>query len=259
MDVLLAAAAAASTLVFCAPGYPGGAADAQPYVDQFAAAVVSAAGWPAGSLTAVYDPTEPGGLAKLSTAQAVLAFVPYPFYVEHAAQLHLTPLAQADVTGLGTKERWTLVAKNGGASNAASMAGYTIVSVAGYSPEFVRHSALASWQLPASVKIEPTGQILSALRRVASGEQVAALLDQTQTTAFPTLPFSKDLQAVAQSPELPVAVVAVVDSRLPPARAKSFQAGLLKLGHGAGRTDSLGSLQLQGFVMPDLPAVPPAP
>src|ERR1700760_3414903 len=167
MSFLLAAAA--QTLVFCAPGYPGGAGDAQPYVDQFAAAAVTAAGWPAGSLTAVYDPTEQGGLAKLSSADAVLAFIPYPFYVEHSAQLHLTPLAQADVAGTGTKQKWTLVLKNGGVSDPALMGNYTIVSVAGYSPEFVRHFALASWQLPPGAKIEPTGQILSALRRVASG------------------------------------------------------------------------------------------
>jgi hypothetical protein len=254
MNLLLAAAA--STLVFCAPGYPGGAGDAQPFVDQFAAAAVAAAGWPAGSLTAVYDPTEQGGLAKLSSADAVLAFIPYPFYVEHAAQLRLTPLAQADVAGTGTKQKWTLVVKSGGVSDAASMGSYTIVSVAGYSPEFVRHFALASWQLPASAKIEPTGQILSALRRVASGEPVAALLDQTQATALPTLPFAKDLKPVVQSPELPVAIVALVESRLPAARARSFQAGLLKLGHGGGTTDTLGSLKLQGFVLPDLPKAP---
>jgi len=251
MHMLLAAAA--SILVFCAPGYPGGAGDAQPYVDQFATAATAAAGWPAGSLTAVYDPTEQGGLAKLNSADAVLAFVPYPFFVEHAEQLHLTPLAQADVAGTGTKERWTLVAKPGRVTNAASLEGYTIVSVAGYAPDFVRHSALSAWELPASVKIEPTGQILGALRRVASGEQVVALLDQTQATALATLPFANDLKAVVQSPELPVALVAVVGSRLPAARAKSFQAGLLKMGQGPSGSDTLGSLRLQGFILPNLP------
>jgi hypothetical protein len=254
MSILLAAAA--STLVFCAPGYPGGAGDAQPFVDEFAKAAVAAAGWPVGSLSAVYDPTEQGGLAKLGSADAVLAFVPYPFYVEHATQLHLTPLAQADVAGVGTKEKWTLVAKTGRITGAASLAGYTIVSVAGYSPQFVLHSAL-SGQVPPGVKVEPVGQILSALRRVASGEQVAALLDQTQATALPTLPFAGDLKTVVQSSELPVAIIAVVDNRLPAARAKAFQAGLLKMGKGAGDADSLGSLKLQGFVMPDLPAVAP--
>src|SRR5271167_2246228 len=130
MSTLLAAAL--STLVFCAPGYPGGAGDAQPLLDQFARDAVTASGWPAGSLAAVYDPTEDGGLAKLQQVDSVLAFVPYPFFVEHSAQLHLTPLVQADVSDIGPRQRWTLVAKAGRITGPASMAGFTLLSVAGY-------------------------------------------------------------------------------------------------------------------------------
>jgi hypothetical protein len=252
MTTLLAATVA--TLVFCAPGYPGGAGDAQPFVDQFAGAAVKAAGWPAGSLAAIYDPTDEGSLAKLATADAVLAFVPYPFFVEHGAQLHLSPLVQADVAGTGTQQKWTLVAKNGGVTGAAALGGYTILSVAGYAPEFVRHSALAAWALPADVKIQSTGQILSALRRVAGGEHSIALLDQAQATALPGLPFASDLKTVMQSAPLPVALIVVVDSRVPAARAKVLQAGLLKMGHGGEAGDVLSQLRLQGFVMPQLPA-----
>jgi hypothetical protein len=250
MSTLLAATVA--TLVFCAPGYPGGAGDAQPFVDQFAAAAVKAAGWPEGSLAAIYDPTDEGSQAKLASADAVLAFVPYPFFVEHGTQLHLSPLVQADVVGTGTQQKWTLVAKPGTVTGPTSAAGYTILSVAGYAPEFVRHSALEAWALPADVKIQSTGQILSALRRVASGEHTIALLDQTQAAALPTLPFASDVKAVMQSPLLPVAIIVVVDSRLPAPRAKALQAGLLKMGHGDG-SDVLGQLRLQGFVMPQLP------
>jgi ABC-type phosphate/phosphonate transport system substrate-binding protein len=252
MTTLLAATVA--TLVFCAPGYPGGAGDAQPFVDQFAGAAVKAAGWPAGSLAAIYDPTDEGSLAKLGTVDAVLAFVPYPFFVEHGAQLHLSPLVQADVAGTGTQQKWTLVAKNGGVTGAAALGGYTILSVAGYAPEFVRHSALAAWTLPADVKIQFTGQILSALRRVAGGEHSVALLDQSQASALPGLPFASDLKTVMQSAPLPVALIVVVDSRVPAARAKALQAGLLKMGHGGEAGDVLSQLRLQGFVMPQLPA-----
>ena len=252
MTTLLAATVA--TLVFCAPGYPGGAGDAQPFVDQFAAAAVKAAGWPAGSLAAIYDPTDEGSLAKLATADAVLAFVPYPFFVEHGAQLHLSPLVQADVVGTGTQQKWTLVAKNGGVTTAAGLGGYTVLSVAGYAPEFVRHSALADWALPADVKITATGQILSALRRVAGGERTVALLDQSQATALASLPFAGDLKAVMQSAPVPVALIVVVDSRVPAARAKALQAGLLKMGHGGEGGDVLSQLRLQGFVVPQLPA-----
>jgi hypothetical protein len=257
MSTLLAAAL--STLVFCAPGYPGGAGDAQPLLDQFASAAVTASGWPAGSLAAVYDPTEEGGLAKLGQADAVLAFVPYPFFVEHAAQLHLTALVQADVADIGPQQRWTLVAKSGRVTSPASMAGYTLLSVAGYAPDFVRHSALESWALPPDVKIEATGQVLSALRRVAAGESVAVLLDQTQMAALPSLPFASEIKAVTQSPELPVAIIAVVNSRLAAARARALQEGLLKMGHGSGSADTLGPLRLHGFVLPKLPSQPAAP
>ena len=171
MSTLLAASLA--TLVFCAPGYPGAAGDAQPLMDQFASAAAAASGWPAGSLAAVYDPTEDGSLAKLRAPDAVLAFVPYAFYVEHAAALHLTPLVQGEVSEVGSQERWTLVAKAGRVTGPASMAGFTLLSAAGYAPDFVRNTALKGWALPPDVKIQPTGQVLSALRRVAAGEPVA--------------------------------------------------------------------------------------
>jgi hypothetical protein len=57
-----------------------------------------------------------------------------------------------------------------------------------------------------------------------------------------------------QSPPLPVALIVVVDSRVPAARAKALQAGLLKMGHGGEAADVLSQLRLQGFVMPQLPA-----
>jgi hypothetical protein len=256
----LLSAAALATLVFCAPGYPGGAGDAQPLVDQFASAAVATSGWPAGSLVAVYDPTEDGGLAKLKAPDAVLAFVPFPFFVEHAAELHLTPLVQADVADVGPRQRWTLVAKAGRVTGPQSMAGYTLLSVAGYAPDFVRHSALEGWALPPDVKIEATGQILSALRRVAAGEPVAVLLDQTQTAALPSLPFAAEIKTVAQSQELPVAFIAVVDSRVTATRARALQAGLLKMGQvSSASTDSLGPLRLHGFVLPKLPSQTAAP
>jgi hypothetical protein len=257
MSTLLAASLA--TLVFCAPGYPGAAGDAQPLMDQFAGAAVAASGWPAGSLAAVYDPTEDGSLAKLRAPDAVLAFVPYAFFVEHAAQLHLTPLVQGEVSDVGSQEKWSLVARAGRITGPASMAGFTLLSVAGYAPDFVRNSALKGWALPPDVKIQATGQVLSALRRVAAGEPVAVLLDQTQAAALPSLPFAAELRTVTQSPELPVAIIVVVDSRLPAARAHSLQQGLLKMGQAPRAADLLAPLHLHGFVLPMLPAAAASP
>lgn len=252
MSTLLAGAIV--TMVFCAPGYPGGADDAQPFLDAFAAAAAAAAGWPAGSLAATYDATEAGGLEKLAKPDAALAFVPFPFFVEHATALHLVPLVQADVTGVGVQERWSLVANKDKVSGPASLSGYTILSIAGYAPHFVRSFALAGWGLPDSVKLMQAEQVLSALRRTASGEPVAVLLDQTQTTGLASLPFAGGLRSVTQSQPLPTAILAVVGVRLPKARAEPLRAGLLNLAHSGPGADVLANLRLQGFVLPQLPA-----
>jgi hypothetical protein len=58
---------------------------------------------------------------------------------------------------------------------------------------------------------------------------------------------------------LPVAIIAVVDSRVTPARARALQAGFLKMGHASGSADSLGPLRLHGFVLPKLPSHTAAP
>jgi hypothetical protein len=252
MSTLLAGAVV--TMVFCAPGYPGASGDAQPFLDAFAAAAAAAAQWPPGSLTATYDATEAGGLEKLAKPEAALAFVPYPFFVEHAAALHLAPLVQADVTDVGAQERWTLITKKGKVSGPAAMSGYTILSIAGYAPDFVRGSALAGWALPADVKITQAPQVLSALRRASSGEPVAVLLDQTQTTSLASLPFAADLQSLTQSAPLPTAILAVVNGRLPKARADALREALLNLAKSPAAADALANLRLQRFVMPELPA-----
>jgi hypothetical protein len=257
MSALLAATAV--TLVFCAPGYPGESGDAQPYIDNFARAAAASAGWPAGSLAADYEPTETGGLAKLAAPDAALALVPYAFFVEHAAQLRLAALAQADVTDSGPRERWTLVAKRGRVNGPASLSGLTLASSAGYAPQFIRRFALQAWSLSSDVRIEQAGQVLSVLRRAAAGEPVVVLLDHTQAASLPSLPFANELQTVLQSPELPVAVIAVVDSRVQATRLKSLRSGLLKLGHDPGNADMLASLRLRGFVPPELPPAAAAP
>jgi hypothetical protein len=53
---------------------------------------------------------------------------------------------------------------------------------------------------------------------------------------------------------VPVARVAVVDSRVPAARARAMQNGLLKMNHDSGGADSLGPLRLRGFVPLKLPS-----
>jgi hypothetical protein len=249
-------AAAASLLVFCAPGYPGTSGDAQPLVGDFATTLGAAAGWPAGSLTAVYDANEKSDLTRLAAPEAALAFVPYPFFVEHGAGLHLVPLAQADVPPAGVQQRWTLVLKTGHAPLPAALAGLNLISTAGYAQSFVRDVLHDIGPLPATTTITATGQVLSALRRAANGDPVAVLLDQEQAAALASLPFAADLHGAATTPPVPVALIVVVAGRIPKPRAQELQQALLHLSGTAAGAATLSRLRLNGFVPPRLPAAP---
>jgi hypothetical protein len=250
-------AAAASLLVFCAPGYPGSSADAQPLVGEFATTLAAAAGWPAGSLTAVYDASDKSDLARLAAPEAGLAFVPYPFYVQYGAQLHMVPLVQADVAPAGLQQHWTLVLHKGHAPPPGGLAGVTVISTAGYAPNFVRNALHNPAALAADTTITATGQVLSALRRAANGDPVAVLLDQEQADALASLPFAADLATFGPSAPVPVALIVVVDGRIPQARAQQLSQALLRLSGTPQGAATLSRLKLNGFALPRLPAPGP--
>ncbi|HEV2701767.1 MAG TPA: hypothetical protein VGV09_09065, partial [Steroidobacteraceae bacterium] len=209
-----------------------------------------------GTLTAVYDASESSDLTRLAAPEAGLAFVPYPFFVQHGAQLHLVPLAQADVPPAGVQQRWTLVLKAGHGPLPGALAGLTLISTAGYAQNFVRAVLHDVGPLPATTTITATGQVLSALRRAANGDPVAVLLDQEQAAAMATLPFAATLRSAATTPAVPVALIVVVADRIPKARAQELQRALLHLSGTTPGAATLSRLRLNGFVLPHLPVTP---
>ncbi|OFX19732.1 MAG: hypothetical protein A2V77_15060 [Anaeromyxobacter sp. RBG_16_69_14] len=248
----LAAAPGRHLLVVCSPGSPGTTAEAQPTMDAFAAALAARAGLPASALGAVYDEAEDSGVARLRAKDAAVALVSLPFYLKHEHDLALRARLQAVPKGRGEMERWALVAKKGRVANAASLDGFTIASIAGFVPAFVRGPALGSWgPVPASVRIVPSGAVLSALRRAASGEPMAVLLDGAQEAALASLPFASELEVVTRSPPLPAGVVAAVNSRLPPKSWRTIEVALETLPSDASGTAALDAIQITRFASLD--------
>jgi hypothetical protein len=244
------------TLVLCAPGYPGSTVEAQPAMDAFAAAVAHAAGWQPGELEAVYYETEQGALERLARPDAALLLVPLPFFLQHRATYQLEPRLEAVEQGGKAAEPWTLVTSAGAVKKPADLAGFELVSLAGYVPRFVRGPALGSWgELPPTVKITFSGAVLSSLRRAAAGEKVALLLDHAQAAALPALPFAAKLAVVTQSPPLPVSVLCVVGGRLTAGRVTTLIDALRTLGASPPGAEALAGIRLTGFVPADLTAL----
>ena len=242
-------------LVACAPGYPGSTAEAQPAMDVFAAALSRATGWPAGRVAAAYHETEKGGLGRLDAPDAALALVPLPFLLQHGEALKLRPRLQVQSKGSELAEVWTLVARKGRVVSPAALDGFTVVSLAGYSPGFVR-SALGAWgRIPESARVVHSGQVLSALRKAAAGENVALLLDGAQTAALGTLPFAGDLEVVARSAPLPAAFVCTVGTRLAAARWKALEKAFLVLPSTPEGAAALEGLRIVRFAPVDAAAL----
>ena len=251
-----AVAAAASptpvTLVVCAPGYPGTTKEAQPSMDALAGAVSKAAGWTPARLAAEYHESEEAGVARLKAPGPTIAMVPLPFFLAHADELKLTARAQAVEKDGQPAVTWTLVAKKGRVTSAASLAGYNVVSLAAYAPTFIRNVALAQWgKLPADVTFTSTGQVLSALRKSANGENIAVLLDAAQAGSLATLPFAGELEVVATSPPVPGVVLCSVGTAVGTTATNQLVAGLLKLHKTPEGASALDGVRLAKFVALD--------
>lgn len=254
LALLLSAAPPRVTVVACAPGYPGSTAEAQPSMDAFAAALARAAGWPPQALGAVYQSTEKDGLEGLARPDAAVALVPLPFFLKHGRALKLSARLQVEQAG-GLTETWALVARKGRVASPASLASFAVASIAGYAPDFVRGAPGPWGRIPEGARIVETGQVLSALRRAAAGEDLAVLLDGAQAAALPTLPFASELEVVARSAPLPAAVVATVGARIPPARWKVLERALLALHRDPQGAAALQAIRMVRFVPADADAL----
>ncbi len=248
------AASPRPTLVTCAPGFPGTTAEAQPAMDALAASLSRAAGLPE-PLAATYLPGEAEGVARLGQPDAAVALLALPFFLAHEGALGLTPRLQVELAGGGTLERWALVARKGRVARPADLAGFTVLSTAGYAPAFVR-GALGPWgRIPPTATVAPTAQLLSSLRKAAGGADLALLLDGGQAASLASLPFAAELEVVARSAPLPGSVVATVGAHLPAARWTQLERACLGLHAEPAGAAALAGVRMVRFAPLDATAL----
>jgi hypothetical protein len=248
--ILALGAGPVGTVVVCAPGYPGNTEQAQPTMDEFAAALARAAGWPEGSLRAEYSERADAGVERIRSGDAVLALVTLPFYLEFGSDLELRPHLQA-VRERGAVESWSLVVQEGTVRSPGDLSGWEVTGVPGYSPRYVRGPVLGGWgDLPGDVEVTSTSRALSALRRASRGEKVAVLLDDVQAAALASLPFGGSLEIVARSGPLPASVLCTVGDGLVSGNGELLEAlaGLHRTEYGAV---AMEAMELRRFEMLD--------
>lgn len=243
-----APAAGRQHLVACAPGYPGSTEQAQPTMDELAASLAAAGGWPVDAVSAEYQSTEAEGLARLADPATTLGLVPLPFFLAHEEELDLRPLAQVVRRDGSAAERWSLVAPRGRVRSSADLAGWELHSIAAYSARFVRGPALGGWGvLGDDVAIAQPRRLLSSLRRAMAGEPVALLLDEEQAAALADLPGAESLEVIASSPPLLAAIVATVGDRVSATDRDALLAALLALDEETDSAELMETMRVSAF------------
>jgi hypothetical protein len=241
------AAPTAHTLVVCSPGSPGTTEDAQPRMDAFAAAVSARAGAP---FAAVYEPSEDRGAARL--AATGLGLVSLPFFLQHERELGLRARLMVVSRGRPALDRWALAVPRGRIHGPDGLAGFTIVSPVGLPPAFIRGVVLGGFgAVPATAKLVSSAAVLSALRRAASGDPVAVVLDGGQQASLPGLPFAARLEIAARSPPVPAALVVTIDARLPASAWRGIERALLDASADPAAAAALDAIRVARFAPVD--------
>jgi hypothetical protein len=235
-------------LVLCSPGSPGSTGEAQPTLDAFASTLEHAAAWSPSTFGAIYFETLDAGLQRLSQKDAALALVPPPFYFEYATRLSLHARLEA-VQDSAPDQQYSLVAGKGSVPSASALADWEITGAGGFSPQFVREVVLAGWQpLPPQAHITFSARPLSSLRRSASGEKVAVLVNHEEAAALPSLPFASQLEVLHTSVPLPSGLLCLVGNRLSSERAEALIRALQELKGSAAGREALQAMHLSGFI-----------
>jgi hypothetical protein len=238
-----AAAAAERDILFWAPYAPGSPEQAAGALEEFARFVEQAAGWPQGSLSAVYRNTEDGGLEAIQELDPGFVLVPIPVHLRYHESLDWVPVRAAVLAG-AEAQRYSLYGPVG--SSADWLSDVTIEGDAAYDPQFVRTLVLGGKHPVTDDRFHPTSRPLSAVRRAARGERVMVLLDEGQRRALASLPAASDLVLLAESAWMPAAVL-VSRRGASEADTQALARVLDNMGSDPGAADLLATLRIQRF------------
>jgi len=220
-------------------------------MDQLARALEKSGSLPAGSVSAAYYESEAPGIAAIRETGTMLAAVPIPFFIANEKELGLDPRLSIVAA---EPERFALVAHKGSVTKPADLAGWEVTGTAGYAERFVRRVFAKEFGvLPDGARVTYNAAPLQALRRAATGDKLAVVLDAAATASLASLPFGADLAIVARSEPFPAGLVCAL-----PKSSKSSAAmlrGLERLPKSSEGKDALAAIRVQRFEPIDAAAV----
>lgn len=237
------------TLVVCAPGHPGTAAQALPTLAKFAERLSSDLAELRG-LKAVFCSGPEDGKVLLEDGKAVVALLSLSAYLQFLEGAKAIPVA-LPVISAGARGEWALVSGRNKIKKAGDLAGWELSSRSGFANDFIQVLFSEFWEpLPSEARLVFNPRSLAALRRAAAGEKVAVLLDADEAAALENLPFFAQLEVVFRTEPLPksVFVLLTADSRIGRSKlAANLSAVLSRFDRSASGSGILGEMQIEKF------------
>lgn len=196
--------------VIIQPGQPGTSADAQPVMDALAAYLQKKLGTDVTIHGRYFNQTEQAA-AYLADNRPQWGIVGLGYYLGHAGERCMTPLASTRPGGADS-DVWRLVVAKNGPDKWQAVKGVVSGSMLfepGIAAGLLFDTSLA--ELPFS--LEGTVRPLSALRSVLRGKGGAVVLDKPQYDAFQALPMASGIKVLKTSKALPTSAVVAFGPR----------------------------------------------
>ena len=189
-------------LVVVRPGGPNPSEEAQVQVSRLIAEIGARAGWEPGSSAAYYFNRAEDALAHIARDRPAFLLTTPGFFLSHGESLGLQPINQILIDGEDT-HRFFVVARKGTLESLDDLAGGTLMGSPLAEPDFVERIVFqGKLDLGSDVSAE-YGRALSSLRRLSRGEVSAVILDATEYSGLPGLPFADSIETVFSSRRLP--------------------------------------------------------
>lgn len=197
-----AAAAESRDLVVVRPGGPNPSEEAQAQVARLMEEMAVRAGWKSGSTAAYYFNREAEALAHIAANRPSFLLTTPGFYLSHREGLGLEPISQILIEGRDTHQFY-IVARKDSVQSLTDLTGGTLLGSPLAEPFFVETIVLGG-QLDLGESIDARySRALGSLRKLSGGEVDAVILDATEYSGLPSLPFADSLETVFTSREIP--------------------------------------------------------
>jgi hypothetical protein len=235
----------ARDLLLCVTGFPGNTDQARPTVRGFLDALAQRAGWDASAVQGDYYPDPRDGLRQIRERRPGFAAMSLDLYLAHGADLGAHVLAKAVMNGRDRQRYHLVVAKEGGPASADALSGKILVPFREEARFFGNLVLDGNRTLAEGLTYEYATDPMSALRKVARGQAVEAVVEENVIARFNEVSVHDQLRVLVEGPWLPASPVVALEGSVEADRT-ALRDALVGLCAGDGR-EACRSIRVDSF------------